>query len=330
VTVYISQDAELLPWTDADWLREAHAWIDQRLRDLGLRRDGEISQIYVRSWSTVLRIPTNDGVLFFKASAPMQAMEVPLVNALAAWTPHVVAPLARDEERAWMLMRDAGACLRELPASADIAVWKSIVRQYARLQLTVARHVDTLLALGVRDLRLDRLPDRFGELLSDEDLLLVGREGGLTLAEHRRLAEWEPEFRELCAELSAHGVQETIEHNDLHSANVFLDVDRAYFFDWGDSSISHPFHTMRTTLAIVANRLEIGADDQSLLPIRDAYLAEFGDVAELTRPFELAQRTATVTNVLTWAPFVKAMPPVFRKRYGHSVADDARRILDVT
>jgi hypothetical protein len=228
-----------------------------------------------------------------------------------------------------MLMRDAGTRLRELPANADITVWASVVTQYARLQLTVAPHVDTLLALGVRDLRLEGLPNRLAELLADEDLLLVGREGGLTHAEYRRLSEWQPELRTLCANLSAYGIPETIEHNDLHSANVFLDGERVYFFDWGDSSISHPFHTMRTTIYVVARTLGIGPGDSSLRPIRDAYLSEFGNPAALTRPFELAQRTAAVTNVLTWAPFVKAMPLAFRRRYRQSVADDARRILDV-
>jgi Phosphotransferase enzyme family len=226
-------------------------------------------------------------------------------------------------------MRDAGVRLRELPARTDITMWKAIVRQYARLQRNVAPHVDTLLALGVRDLRLDGLATRFAELLSDEELLLVGRKGGLTRAEHRRLLEWQPELRDLCAELSAYDIPETIEHNDLHSANVFLDGERPYFVDWGDASISHPFHTLRTTLAIVANTLETGTDDPSLLDVRDAYLSEFGDPVALKEPFELAQRTAAVTNVLTWAPFVEAMLPAFRKRYGRSIAEDARMILDV-
>ena len=329
MTVYISEDADSLRWSDPEWIRDAQSWIDDRLNDLGVSREGAIAQIYARSWSTVLRVPTSDGVLFFKASSPVQAMEVALVKALASWTADVVAPLASDEQRGWMLMRDAGTRLRELPVKADPAVWKSIVRQYARLQLTVAPHVGTLLALGVRDLRLDVLPDRFARFLADEELLLVGRDGGLTRAEHARLLEWQPIFGDLCVDLSKYGVPETIEHNDLHSANVFLDGDRAYFWDWGDSSISHPFHTMRTTLAVIANALEVGADHASLWPIRVAYLSEFGDPDDLAKPFELAQRTAAVTNVLTWAPFVRAMPPAFRKRYERSVADDARMILDV-
>jgi hypothetical protein len=328
VTVYISAGADLLPWTDEEWLRDARAWIDEQLHGLGMHRTGEIAQVYARSWSTVLRIPTSDGVVFLKASAPTQAMEVAVVKALARWTPDVVAPLAADDARGWMLMRDAGTRLRELPVNSDVATWTNIVRLYARLQLTVTPHVDTLLALGCRDLRLHVLPQRFAALLADEDILLVGREGGLTQAEHARLLEWLPTLHELCAELAGYGIPETIEHNDLHSANVFLQGDRPLFFDWGDSSISHPFHTLRTTLAVVAKTLEVGRDEPRVVAIRDAYLAEFGDVGELTRPFALAQRTAVVTNVLTWAPFVKAMPRPFLERYGRSVADETRAILD--
>ena len=328
MTVYFSEGAELLRWTDEEWLAEARAWIDEQLRERGLSRTDDIAQVYVRSWSTVLRVPTERGALFFKASAPVQAVEVPLVIALAELRPDVVAPLAYDEERAWMLMRDGGTRLRELPQRRDHATWRTIVTQYADLQRVVAPHVDALVAIGVPDLRLDELPARFRDLVADEELLLVDREGGLTRREHDRLAAWTRPFAALCDTLAEYGVPETIEHNDLHDGNVFVRGGRAFFFDWGDASISHPFHSMRTTLAVVANIFGVPRGDALLADLRDAYLAGFGDVQELAVPFELAQRTAIVAKALTFVPFVSSMPPAFRRRYEHTIANVLRKATD--
>lgn len=303
---------------------EATAWIDDRLAELRITRNGAIAQVYVRSWSTVLRIPTTEeGVLFFKASASPQAMEVALVKLLASVRNDVVAPLASDDERAWMLMRDGGARLRELPENKDVTVWTQVVRQYADLQRAVTSHVDELIAAGTRDLRLKRLPDLYAELV-DSDLVAAE----VDAAEHTRLVEWRAELEELCGRLASFEVPETLDHNDLHTGNVFFNAGRVLFFDWGDASISHPFHSMATTLPACASRLDVSADDALVLHVRDAYLRVFGDVDNLLEPFQLAQRTVSVTKALTFAPFVRAMTPPFRERYGSTVADVLRKALD--
>jgi len=51
-------------------LEEAHAWIHAQVDGLGIALVGAITQLHVRPWSTVLRVPTGDGDLHFKASVP--------------------------------------------------------------------------------------------------------------------------------------------------------------------------------------------------------------------------------------------------------------------
>ena len=58
-----------LGWVRPEWLAEATAWIASRLEERGLERTGGIEQPHVRWWSTVLRIPTGGGTLWFKANA---------------------------------------------------------------------------------------------------------------------------------------------------------------------------------------------------------------------------------------------------------------------
>ena len=52
-------------WLDHRWLAEAEAWIREQA---GVT--GPIEQPHVFPWSTVLRVPTDDGLLWFKATSP--------------------------------------------------------------------------------------------------------------------------------------------------------------------------------------------------------------------------------------------------------------------
>ena len=127
-------------WTAPRFLAEAHAWIGARLAAMGAHLTGPIEQVHDRPWSTVLRVPTDRGALFFKASAPALRHEAGVVAFLAQRRPEVVpAPLAVDPERGWMLMADAGIRLRELvEAERDVSRWLDVLPPYARLQVDLA------------------------------------------------------------------------------------------------------------------------------------------------------------------------------------------------
>ena len=67
-------------WEDPAFLAEAVSWVDEKLAGLGLARTGDVEQPHVRSWSTVLRVPTAAGPVWFKANAPAFAHEVLVVD----------------------------------------------------------------------------------------------------------------------------------------------------------------------------------------------------------------------------------------------------------
>ena len=69
--------------------------------------------------------------------------------------------------------------------------------------------------------------------------------------------------------------------------------------------VAHPFATMLVPLGFLARRL----GELALLRARDAYLAEFAEIAphgELVATLELACRVAKVARVLTWERAVRA------------------------
>jgi hypothetical protein len=297
-------------WRDPVWLDDAHAWIRANVPGTSA---GSIEQPHVYPWATVLRVPSPDGVLWFKANAPIQRFEAALTVDLAEAAPDVIVELlAIDAERGWMLMRDAGSRLRELVAGAEqLRRWLTILPRYAELQLALASRVERFLALGVPDERLGGLAHHLRGVLVDDDLLFVGRPGGITPDELARLRDAVRLVSSMCSELAAVGIPETLQHDDFHDGQVFVRDGRYLFLDWGDSCVSHPFHTMVVTLRVLAWQQDLEPGGPELLRLRDAYLEPFGDLAsggDLRTAFELAHRTGTIGRALAWHRFFAGDP----------------------
>ena len=299
-----------LLWTRPEWLREAHAWIHEHVD-----ATGDIEQPHVRWWSTVLRVPTAEGVVWFKACHPSHGFEPALALELAQLRPEsVIEVLAADPERAWMITADAGFRLRELLNSTDDLVrWVDFLPRYADVQLATADRAERLLEIGVPDERLEVLPAHFERVLADHKILVVDREDGLDEGQHRRLLASVPEVRRLSDELATFGIPETVQHDDLHDGNVFVRDGRYLVFDWGDSCVSHPFHSLVVTLRATAWRFRLPPGDARLERMRDAYLEPFGSFgprAELLRAFGIAYRLGTIARSLSWYRAVQAFPEI--------------------
>ena len=319
--------ADLL-WAQPDWLLSARAWIEEHARVAG-----EIEQIHLVPWSTVLRVPTVDGDLFFKAAWISGSFEPALTLLLAErMAERIAEPVAVELERGWMLTRDAGTRLRELVHSAaDLHHWTTLLPSYAALQIELASEGDHLLRLGVPDRRLARIPELLADLLDDTDALMVGLPDGLTSEEVMRMHDELPAIAAMCAELAAFGIPETIQHDDFNDGNVFVRDGRHVFFDWGDSCVSHPFHTLVVTLRSVAARLDLEPGGADLLELRDAYLepfAVFAEPAALREAFDLAYRVGTIGRALAWYEYVRKSDPRYRSEVADSVPYGLQRFLE--
>lgn len=255
------------PWRDADWLAGAHAWIEEQIDRLGLVRTGEIEQPHVYRWSTVLRVPTDQGDVWFKANAAELRYEAAVVTLVAQRVPERVPPLlAADVERGWMLMADAGTRLREVVArERSLDRWLDVLPATAAIQLAMEPDVDELLAVGVPDMRLTTLPDGYARLMD-------------TLQAEPRFRAAHARVVELCEELATFGIAETLQHDDLHDGQVFVRDGTHLVMDWGDACISHPFFTLSVT---VEGGIAWGVDDvegsEATEPYLRAYLAPYAE-----------------------------------------------------
>src|SRR5262249_55570381 len=185
-----------LPWTQPGWWESATGWIETQLAAQGLALAGPIEQPHVRPWSTVLRVPTGAGLLYFKASAPVLGYEPALTQALARWQPDCMPEvLAADPDRGWLLMRDSGTPMRALiKADGHLRRWHAVLPLFAEVQMALAARQDELLRFGALDRRLAVLPAEYERLLSDTGSLLIDQPDGLSREAVQQLQELAPRF----------------------------------------------------------------------------------------------------------------------------------------
>ena len=261
----------------------------------------------------MLRVPTSDGDLYLKQEQPSQEFEVPLLLALSSrWPDRVPEVVAADVERSWLLLRDGG--LRVVDVGRPDAFPRAL-QLYGELQVGEVAHVDELLDIGLRDLRIP--------VVAAADEPFFARGHGLEPAEVTQLRELAPRFRELCAALDEFGLPASIQHDDLHQWNVFVRGDRVAIYDWGDSSVAHPLWSWLKPL-IVCQQYDIDPE-----PLRAAYLSAWKAIApeaQVRAGLELAVPTGTFAYALQVRRQFDAMPDA-RAEYEQYLPEVLRRLL---
>jgi hypothetical protein len=280
------------------------AWLDEQLAASDIRRTGDVEQPHLRPWATALRAPTDRGPVWLKAAGPETAFEVALYRLLEQVAPErVLAPIATDPGRGWMVLPDGGVTLGERLGELDpVEAMVVALPEYGRLQRDLGLHLDELLRLGLADMRASVMPRRFEEAVEVVGRYVERRGTGADRETLRRVVAMRERFGEWCARLEAAAVGASLDHNDLHWWNVFVD-GRVRFYDWGDSVVGHPFASMLLGLGMLRRHLEVGPDDPAVRRPRDAYLEVFGDLAsraELVEELELACQVGKVGRALSW------------------------------
>jgi hypothetical protein len=297
-------------WASAEWREAATTWLDEQLASHGMRRSGEIEQPHLRPWATVLSAPTATGRVWLKALGPATAFEAGLYELLQRAAPkQVLAPLAVDVERGWILLPDGGPPLADRVAGADLVdALAAVLAEYGDLQRAFVHETDAALRLGVADMRPHVMPSRLDEALETVGRSLADQGDGRDRDVVREVASRRDAYRSWCEELATAPGAASLDHNDLHPWNMLVrDPDRpdeVRFYDWGDAVIAHPFACMLVPLGWTQRRLAADLYGPDVLRVRDAYLEPFSDLAphgELVRTLELACRVGKVARALTWA-----------------------------
>ncbi|MFD8015595.1 phosphotransferase [Streptomyces sp. NPDC058955] len=286
------------PWDDEEWRRDVLGWAGRVLAGRGLVETGA-REVRVRPWSVLVRFRTGDGerdAVWLKAGAPSNAFEAGLSRALADWVPgHVMTPLAVDAGRGVSLLPDGGPLFRGLVDAGEAGpeAWTTALEQYGAMQRRLVPYADRLAGLGVPRARTRDLPDAFDALVADNPFFDADERAALL---RRR-----PRLVELCAELDAYGLPDSLDHCDLHDGQLLAPAPgRFTFFDWGDASVGHPFGSLLIPVRAVRERY----GPEHVAPMVDAYLEHWTGLgpsaAELRRAAGLAVRLAALGRAGTW------------------------------
>ncbi|MEZ4862013.1 MAG: aminoglycoside phosphotransferase family protein [Caldilineaceae bacterium] len=265
-------------WEQPGWFRLAVAWIHEQLTPMDHSATGPVEQVKHWCLSSILRVPTTQGWVYFKAAhgSPLMVNEALLTQTLARLYPAVMPqPLAIDATNDWLLLADFGA---EIGWEAPVETREAALTAFAQLQIASANQIDTLLAHGCIDRRLPKLAEEIGPLLNDPTMVAM-----LEPAQQQRLLAAAPRLIELCHQMAAYNVPATLVHGDLHMSNIARRADHFVFFDWSDACVAHPFLDM---IAILHEK-----DPLVQSRLRDAYLALWTAYEPMERLLELWQLT---------------------------------------
>src|SRR5215831_10407212 len=285
-------------WMHDGWFEEVIAWIEHELARLGSTRIAPVEAVKKWSISCILRVPTMQGNVYFKASAalPLFANEPAVTRGLSAWFPgHVPEVLAADDERGWMLMADVGQRLdRQSPAE----VYEEVICLFGSMQLQSVGRTAELVSMGCVDRRLERLATQIGPLLWD-GTAQAALDGG----DIEQLRQHASRLVDLCGTLGALPVPPTLVHGDLHLGNITRQDGRYIFFDWTDACVAFPFFDLWENYFV--------GDVASQTRIRDAYLAlwhTWGTMDQLQAAWTLAKPLCALHHAVTYQHILASLP----------------------
>jgi hypothetical protein len=312
-------------------LAQASDWTREECRSLGITIVAPIEQVHERPWSAVLRVPTNGSAVYVKCCGPTQAHEPRLTALLHREFPGlVIEVLALHPTNPWMLVAEGGKKIRDAYSGDDfLRAWHDVLPRYAQLQAAATPHVRAILGFGTPDHRATPLVAGFAEAIANEPVLSGERSDRITEDERRALVELRPMLNDALSAMAALGVEDTLQHDDLHHGNVLVHDGRAVIFDWGDACVSHPFLTLAVTLRFAAAATRHAPEDAEIVALRDAYLEPWSDRAstrELRDTAELGRRIGEVSRALTFYAVARAYPGVI-DTYPGGFAGSLRRVL---
>jgi len=272
--------AKRAPFLLPGWFEQADHWIHFQLDRLGIQVTGSVEQ-FRQGWNTscLLRVPTNQGWVYFKAGFEASPGEAVVTEALAhRWPQHVVQPLALDTSRNWMLNRD----IRGDNGVTDLKHLPAFARVMADLQLDSLNDIGIWKSMGCRQvslidfLNLCESPEVFRSRLD---------EGGGRLSDD----EWQEFLKALqnlavdCQVLAQFDLPSTLVHTDFRDDNLVFNLGQYYLLDWSEPIISHPFLVLGRIItdhgqcmrAERQSSVTMNIDDELFRQITDAYLAPF-------------------------------------------------------
>lgn len=285
-------DPARVQWSHIGWFNQAEAWIRNELDQIA----AEVRNIkQLRSWvrSCVMKIETDTTNYYFKAVPGMFSYEPVISRVLSLRHPrNAPEVVAVDIANAWILTREfEGTPLNRI---IDLSMWEQALKIFAEIQIDLVPRTQNLIGLGFPDRHVDQMVSQLDHLLNDLP-------DYLNEEEVNELEGYRSQIRDLCWELLEYDIPLSLGHGDFWSGNVMVNMARCVFFDWSESSVTHPFFDLAFFMSGLNKYL---SDNPTIFHrLRDAYLDPwviYMDMDKLVKAFELAKPLTALHHVMIY------------------------------
>jgi len=225
------------------WLEELFRWTQEQIAPLGLRLTGAFQQLNASPTFSLIRLETESGSVWFKATGEPNSHELRVTAALARLFPTCTPQLLAVHPRwnGWLSAEVAGISLDQ---TTDFSAWEHAAQELAELQIASIGKTGELLEAGSKDLRMPRLAERIGPFLSRMSELMAAQQkrspAPLVESEIKTLADG---LKESCTLLESLRLPSTLGHIDFNPGNILVLKDRCVFLDWAESCVTNPLVT---------------------------------------------------------------------------------------
>ena len=298
------------PWESIGWHHDACDWIRSQLVSNGMSPTARIIQQRAWGLSCTMKVATDTGDVYFKATPPFMAHEGRVMQAVSQTCPELLpSPLAVDSDRGWLLMPDyGGEMLHECP---DITCWEEALHLFSLAQVEQSENIRYWLSANIPDRRLGRMVEMIDPLIASCGRMLTGGDTGLTDAEVQNLRSISLPLKLICARLADFRVPHSLVHGDL-GGNILVREDGYTFFDWTDACVSHPFFEMATISGAYFDESVLKDNPDADDRLRKAYLepwTKYEPMERLIEEFDAARPLGALHQAMTYMWILTNIPP---------------------
>lgn len=306
------------------WRNRAEAWITECLVRHEIEPVGPVEHPRIRPWSTQLTVPTDQGLVWFKATCPSMSFEPALQEAIARLVPGAVSePLAIEAELGWMITLDHGQTLGD-QRTVSVGDWRLALAEAARVQQLLAAHHEELVALGLPDCGPETVVAHFDRLLELHERQDRDDDGGIPPDRAEELRARRPELIEACEVLARSRVPSTWQHGDLHPWNLHETSEGIAFFDLGDGMWSSAVEIL-----VVPHGVVLDGGELEWSEIVTAWTEAWGlATAEFDELWRASAFTHAVNRSLTWYRAMQTATAAEVAEWGHASEHHLTSMLD--
>ena len=247
------------PLSRIGWIDEAIAWVEGSVGKR-LRSNSDLEQFNAGGGFALLRFQMLDGTEYWlKATGAPNIHEYSVTAYLSGrpvsdgeahgFVPRIIS--ARPQWNAWLTSGEARPIsLIEPDDSQAYLILEKAVRSFSRLQVAVVGQEADLIRSGAFDHRLDLLVKRSEELFDYlQEAMTFQTSVKVPRIEKSRLKALHRIFVEVCHEVSALGIPDSIVHGDLNQGNILFG-GHCQFIDWSEACVGNPLISLQHLLML--------------------------------------------------------------------------------